>query len=64
MYVNIGEKLHSPSAALMKLVDCSHLNDFDDVCDYLALHAMEVCAKGIQVIASWWELAHSGIFHV
>lgn len=39
---NIGELLHSPSAALMKLVDCDHLNDFDVVCDYLSEHAMEV----------------------
>lgn len=62
MSVDIGEKLHSPSAALMKLVDCSHLNDFDDVCNYLALHAMEVCADGIQVIVE--SLAHTGIFCV
>lgn len=39
---NIGELLHSPSAAFMKLVDCDHLNDFDAVCEYLSEHAAEV----------------------
>lgn len=39
---DIGERLHSPSAAFMKLVDCDHLNDFEAVCAYLAEHAMEV----------------------
>lgn len=39
---NIGELLHSPSAAFMKLVDCDHLNDFDVVCEYLSEHALEV----------------------
>lgn len=39
---NIGELLHSPAAALMKLVDCDHQNDFDAVCANLAEHAMEV----------------------
>lgn len=39
---DMGELLHSPSAALMTLVDCDHLNDFDAVCKYLSTHAMEV----------------------
>lgn len=39
---NIGELLHSPSAAFMKLVDCDHLNDFDVVCEYISEHAAEV----------------------
>lgn len=39
---NIGELLHSPAAAFMKLVDCDHQNDFDAVCEYLSEHAMEV----------------------
>lgn len=42
---NIGELLHSPSAAFMKLVDCDHLNDFDAVCDYLSEHTSEVSYK-------------------
>lgn len=41
-YSDMGELLHSPSAALMTLVDCDHLNDFDAVCEYLAVHALEV----------------------
>lgn len=39
---DMGELLHSPSAALMTLVDCDHLKDFDAVCKYLSTHAMEV----------------------
>lgn len=39
---DMGELLNSPSAALMTLVDCDHLNDFDAVCEYLAVHAQEV----------------------
>lgn len=39
---DMGELLHSPSAALMTLVDCDHLNDFDAVCKYLSSNAMEV----------------------
>eukprot|EP00903_Cladosiphon_okamuranus_P008491 g8158.t1 len=39
---DMGELLHSPSAALMTLVDCDHLNDFDAVCNYVSTHAMEV----------------------
>lgn len=42
MTSDIGEMLHSPAAALMKHVDCDHLDDFDSVCRYLAEHAMEV----------------------
>ncbi|CAN0104398.1 unnamed protein product [Ectocarpus sp. 12 AP-2014] len=39
---DMGELLNSPSAALMTLVDCDHLNDFNAVCEYLAVHAHEV----------------------
>ncbi|CAM9525526.1 unnamed protein product [Pylaiella littoralis] len=41
-YSDMGELLHSPSAALMTLVDCDHLNDFDAVCKYLSVNALEV----------------------
>lgn len=41
-YSDMGELLHSPSAALMVLVDCDHLNDFDVVCKYLSANALEV----------------------
>lgn len=42
---DMGELLNSPSAALMTLVDCDHLNDFNAVCEYLAVHAQEVRSK-------------------
>lgn len=42
MSKDIGEILHSPSTALMTLVDCDHQNDFEKVCEYLSDHAMEV----------------------
>lgn len=53
---NIGELLHSPSAALMKLVDCDHLNDFDVVCEYLSEHTSEV--------SSWHVLLRSTLVRI
>lgn len=45
MSEDIGEMLHSPSTALMTLVDCDHQNDFEKVCEYLSQHAMEVSER-------------------
>lgn len=44
---DMGELLHSPSAALMTLVDCDHLNDFEAVCEYLSVHADEVRGRDV-----------------
>lgn len=33
--VDLGEAIHSPSSELMKLADVNHLNDFDQVVNFL-----------------------------
>lgn len=54
---DMGELLNSPAAALMKLVDCDHLNDFAAVCEYLSVHAMEV-SKGMCAREGWRPTCH------
>lgn len=43
--VDMGDASHSPSSELMKLVDVNHLNDFDEVVQFLKANCKAVIAE-------------------